>query len=116
VGADANGDQGVVSANTEKAPLGESWFDEEQRIHATRDALREVLGVSLEWNPFDELWALDLPPGQRITGLVSKVARQPYSQESKQGNATHRMLIGQATQTYFPVKNPLWIRRHSSLR
>ena len=70
----------------------------------------------MEWNPFDELWALDLPPGRRITGLVSKVARQPYSRKSKQGNATHRMLIGQATQTYFPVKNPLWIRRHSSLR
>ena len=79
MGADANGDQGVVSANTEKAPLGESWFDEEQRIHATRDALREVLGVSLEWNPFDELWALashpDVLPGQESP--VDPAALQP---------------------------------------
>ena len=88
----------------------------ESTRRATRDARREVLGVSLEWNPFDELWALNLPPGRTITGLVSKVARKPHSRKSKQGNATHRMLIGHATQTYFPVKNPLWIRRHSSLR
>ena len=47
---------------------------------------------------------------------MSRVARQPHSQKSDPQDSRRRMLIGQAVQIFFPVKNPLWIRRHSSLR
>jgi hypothetical protein len=106
---------------------GEWWFEEEQLLHlegmtarvffgrertqAIRDALREVTAVSIEWNSFEELWRLELPPGERITGLVSRAAPQPRSQKNPGG----RKLVGHTVQIFFPVKNPLWVYRHADL-
>jgi hypothetical protein len=75
-----------------------------------------VLAVSVEWNTFAELWAMDVPCGEKITWLVSRATPQPYRQKDSASDPRRRMLIGHATQVYFPVKNALWIRRHSSLR
>jgi hypothetical protein len=121
-----------VLGPTNRAYSGEWWFDADllsrlegaySRIYfqatdkkrAIRDMLRELLAVSTEWNKISEVWALELPPGERISGYVGKGAPQKLFADlplSAQGN---RMLVGRAEQVFFPVKNPLWVKKYMSL-
>jgi hypothetical protein len=121
----------VVGAKN-RAYSGEWWFDADllsrlesaySRIYfqsadkkrAIRDMLRELLAVSTEWNTISEVWALALPPGERIVGYVGKGAPQKLFADLPLSAAGNRMLVGRAEQVFFPVKNPLWVKQYSQL-
>lgn len=117
-----------------RAYSGEWWFDADllhrldaayARIYfhaaekkaALRTMLRELLAVSTEWNPVLEVWALALPPGERLTGYVGKGASQKLLGNLPRTASGNRMLIGQAEQIFFPpMHNPLWITKYYDLR
>lgn len=67
--------------------------------------LRAALAVRIDWSDMGELWLLELPAAEAITGLVGTVAGQPLST----GDAS-RVLRGGEQQIFFLTKNPFWIR------
>jgi hypothetical protein len=114
-----------------RAYSGEWWFDADlfhrleaayARIYfhtadkkaAIRDMLRELLAITTGWNEMSEVWALALPPGERLVGYVGRGTPQRFSSLPGSGN---RMLVGQAEQVYFPpAYSPLWVTKYYSLR
>jgi hypothetical protein len=98
-----------------EAAYSRVYFQSADKKRAIRDMLRELLAVSTEWNAMTEVWALELPPGEKISGYVGPGAPQKLFANlplSAQGN---RMLVGRAEQIFFPVKNPLWVKQYSNL-
>ena len=98
-----------------EAAYSRIYFRTPDRKAAIRAMLRELLAVSTEWNAITEVWALELPAGESLTGFSgmgtpqSLFANQPLSAK---GN---RLLVGGARQIYFPVKNPLWVKQYRQL-
>lgn len=108
---------------------GPWWFDEaffvgqQQRLSSfpfSRDQLRalvhqrvrEGLAISVDWNPLAEMWMLEIPAGESLTGLWGVTKQQPvYSVKHPQHDPTH-ILRGGVLQAYFPVRNPLWVFRY----
>jgi hypothetical protein len=76
-----------------------------------RDMLREVLAISTEWNRIEEVWALELPAGERLTGFSGIGTPQKLFSALPLSEKGNRLLVGRARQIFFPVKNPLWVRR-----
>ena len=91
------------------------YFNDSDKRKVIRDMLREFLAISTGWNAIEEIWALELPPGDEITGFESKVARQKLFHDLPLSSQGNRMLVGQANQIFFPMKNPLWITRYRDL-
>ena len=77
--------------------------------------LRELLAITTEWNEITEVWALALPSGERIVGYVGRGAAQQLFGTRALAAPGNRMLAGTARQTFFPVKNPLWVSSYRSL-
>jgi hypothetical protein len=117
----------VVGANSQ-VYSGEWWFDarimqdldnsysriffsEQELRAAVKRLLREVLAVSKEWNDMDEVWALNLPGGQELTGFSGSGNPQKLFANKPMSAEGNRMLVGRVRQLYFPVKNPLWITK-----
>jgi hypothetical protein len=112
---------------------GEWWFDADQLNHleqmysriyfnstdrnmAIRDVLREILAISKNWpNTLEEVWALEVPAGERLTGFWAIVAPQKLFGNIPLTEKANRMLVGRARQIYFPVKNPLRIKEYRHL-
>ena len=103
---------------------GEWWFDADQHDHiaasysriyfrasdrkaAIRDMLRELLAISKEWNAMTEIWALELPAGQKLTGFSGIGTPQRLFGNLPLTEKGNRFLVGKARQVFFPVKNPL---------
>jgi len=123
----------VVGAGN-RAYSGEWWFDADlfhrldaayARIYfsaadkkaAIRDVLRELLAITTEWNTMTEVWALALPPGERLVGYVGRGAPQRLFGNLPLSASTNRMLVGQAEQIFFPpVHSPLWVVKYGDLR
>lgn len=91
------------------------YFRSVDRKAAIRAMLRELLAVSTEWNAITEVWALKLPPGERLVGYSGRGAPQRLFGDMPLTDAGNRMLVGRARQIVFPVKNPLWVREHRQL-
>ena len=91
------------------------YFNNADKRQVIRDLLREYLAIAMGWNAIDEIWALELPRGEEITGFESKVARQKLFHDLPLSAKGNRMLVGYANQIFFPVKNPLWITRYRDL-
>jgi hypothetical protein len=53
-----------------EAAYSRIYFHTADRKAALRDMLRELLAISKEWNAITEVWALELPAGQRLTGFA----------------------------------------------
>lgn len=111
---------------------GEWWFDADQydtieasysrvyfhaadRKAAVRDLLRELLAVSKEWNSMTEIWALELPPAEKIIGFSGIGTRQKLFANLPLTEKGNRLLVGKARQVFFPIKNPLWVRKFQNL-
>lgn len=111
---------------------GEWWFEESllqqierghsrilfgcARTQAVRAILREALALSFSWNKMTEVWALELPAGQSLQGFQSRAARQSlFYGLPVSASTANRMLVGGAKQFFFPVKNPLWVKRYGTL-
>jgi hypothetical protein len=123
-----------VVGSSNAAYGGEWWFDADlfhrleasyARIYfrsadkkaAIRDMLRELLAITTEWNAMTEVWALALPPGERLVGYVGKGAPQQLLGNLPASAKGNRMLVGQAEQIFFPpTHNPLWVTKYYSLR
>jgi len=101
--------------DTLHAAYSRIYFSTPDKKRALRDMLRELLAISNEWNRITEIWVLELPPGQSIRGFSGPgnpqklFANLPFTAE---GN---RMLVGKVRQVFFPVKNPLWIKKYLSM-
>lgn len=95
-----------------RGELGRVPLPDGLRQAAIRGRLRSALAVSLDWNPMSELWLLDLPPGERLAGLVGRAKFQPIHSRRDLRHDSERILSGGEEQIYFPVKNPLWVWRY----
>jgi hypothetical protein len=104
-------------------PFGGWWFPEElllkfyeqfgripisERLErsAVRGHLRAALALSPVWNEFEELWCMQLDPGQPLTGLAGVACEQFL-------NPRHEALgklLGGAHQYYFPVTPPFCVK------
>ena len=122
-----------VVGSWNRAYSGEWWFDADlfDRLESTyssiyfqaadkkaaiRDMLRELLAITTEWNEISEVWALALPPGERLAAYVGKGAPQQLFGNRPLTAPGNRMLVGTAEQIFFPVKNPLWVTKYTGLR
>jgi hypothetical protein len=104
---------------------GEWWFEEvllqhldrassriffgEEKVKAIRHRLRDALALSATWNKMTELWALEIPVGESLRGYRSRAVAQTLF-SGLPVSASNRLLTGGATQVFFPVKNPLWVK------
>jgi hypothetical protein len=91
------------------------YFNALDKKQALRDMLRELLAISNEWNKISEVWALELPSGQNIRGYVGPGNPQKLFADLPLTEKGNRMLVGQAQQIFFPVKNPLWVKQYQNL-
>lgn len=91
------------------------YFSTPEKKRVLRDMLRELLAVSNEWNRITEVWVLELPAGQTITGYVGPGHPQKLFAGLPLTADGNRMLVGNARQVFFTVKNPLWIKRYQQL-
>jgi hypothetical protein len=107
-------------------PYGGWWFQEpllstikervspwplpaEHHHNIERHFLRQRLAVSYNWNPLKGIWALDIPPGETLAGLIGIASEQPaYSHGHPEHDPSWKFPGGE-TQIYFSVINPLWI-------
>ena len=121
--------RGVGSENAVYA--GSWWFDEDllvrieeqlsriplpQQDHktATRVRLRAALAICKDWkNSLEEIWVLEIPQGERLTGLVGTAREQPEFSCAHPEHDPKKILPGGAEQVFFPIKNPLWVRLYS---
>jgi hypothetical protein len=112
---------------------GEWWFDADQlnyleqiysRIYfnsadrntVIQNILREILAISKNWpNTLQEVWLLELPASEKLLGFSGIVAPQRLFGNIPLTQKGNRMLVGRARQFYFPVKNPLWIKKYGEL-
>ena len=100
-----------------EAAYARIYFHTADRKTAVRDMLRELLAITTEWNRMHEVWALALPPGERLTGYVGKGTPQKLFGNLPLAASGNRMLVGQAEQIFFPpMHNPLWVSRYYGLR
>jgi hypothetical protein len=87
-------------------------LSEDHRRAATEGQIRSGLALPERWNALSELWVLELPGGEHITGLVGKASEQPILP-----GGLSRVLSGGETQIYFPVRNPFWpIRLYQTMK
>lgn len=93
--------------------VGRVFFTDEERRRSFSDTIRAGLAIAYEWdNPMSEYWILELPAGARLTGLTGTAAPQPHAAKPHPKYDWTRTLPGGLPQVYFPVKNPLWVKRY----
>jgi hypothetical protein len=101
--------------NTLEAAYSQIYFHAADRKAAIRDMLRELLAISKEWHATTEIWALELPAGERLTGFSGIGTPQRLFGNLPLTEKGNRFLVGKARQFFFPAKNPLWVRKHRDL-
>ena len=93
------------------------YFQSAEKKGALRDMLRELLAITTEWNDMSEVWALALPPGERLTGYVGRGAPQRLLGNLPPTAKGNRMLVGQAEQIFFPPgHSPFWVQKYTALK
>jgi hypothetical protein len=91
------------------------YFSASDKKEAIRNLLRELLAVSKEWNSIEEVWALEIPPGQAVKAFKAIGSPQKLFNNMPLSATGNRMLVGRAYQYFLPVKNPFWIQKHAQL-
>jgi hypothetical protein len=79
------------------------------------DSGSEFRKVKVEWNMIHEVWALELPQGQVLRGYWGSGNAQQLVAGAPLSAKGNRKLVRKARQVFFPVKNPLWVRRYQNL-
>jgi hypothetical protein len=97
------------------AAFSRIYFKDADKKRVLRDMLRDLLAVSQEWNKIHEVWALELPPSEILRGYWGPGKAQNLIAGLPLSAKGNRMLVGKARQIFFPVKNPLWVRKYQSL-
>lgn len=98
-----------------EAAYSRIYFQTPDRKAAIRNMLRELLAVSTEWNAITEVWALELPAGQTLTGFSGPGTPQALLANLPLSAKGNRLLSGGPRQVFFPVKNPLWVKPYRQL-
>ena len=98
-----------------EAAYSRIYFQTPDRKAAIRNMLRELLAVSTEWNAMTEVWALELPAGQTLTGFSGPGTPQALFANLPLSAKGNRLLVGGPRQIFFPVKNPLWVKQYRQL-
>jgi hypothetical protein len=62
-----------------------------------------------------EIWGLELPAGERLTGFSGIGTPQRLFGNLPLTEKDSRLLVGKARQISFPVKDPLWVREYRKL-
>jgi hypothetical protein len=91
------------------------YFTTGEKKQVLRDMLRELLAISKEWNRISEVWVLAVPSGQTIRGYTGPGTSQKLFANLPLIDKGNRMLVGNAPQVFFPVKNPLWVQQYQNL-
>lgn len=83
------------------------------RKNIVQRRLREGLAVSLDWNPLSELWCLEIPGGEQLTGLYGLTSPQPVISDANDPNYDPTWVLrGGEKQYFFPVVNPFWVHKY----
>lgn len=91
------------------------FFNDQEMKAALRAMLREILAISNEWNNMEEVWVLALPAGEKLTGYSGIGTPQKLFGSVPLTAKGNRMLVGRVRQVFFPVKNPLWVKKFMGL-
>ena len=98
-----------------EAAYARIYFQSTDRHVAIRNMLRELLAVSSEWNAITEVWALEVPAGEALTGYSGPGTPQALFANVPLTAKGNRLLSGGPRQIFFPVKNPLWVKPYRLL-
>lgn len=123
----------VVGDDRQSRPFsGEWWFDvalfhdvrknlpaeiaeASEKDKVLRDALREVLAISTEWNPIIEVWLLQVPKGTSLVAYSGPGSPQKLFANQPLTAAGNRVLAGEAKQYFFLVKDPFMVQQFKLL-
>jgi hypothetical protein len=108
-------DESVLVAIGNRLTQFERWLPEDLLRRAWPAHYRGAAALCEDWNDMRGMFALDLPPGADLTGLVGIAAPQPQRSTMNPSSRTTPMLAGGAEQVYFKRTqtlnsiNPLWV-------
>jgi hypothetical protein len=104
----------TIGARLEKF---ESWLPPDLVRKAWPVQYRGAVALCEDWNDMREMFALQLPPGEMITGLSGIAAAQPKRSHMNPAARSTPTLPGGGEQIYFKRThslnsvNPLWVYR-----
>jgi hypothetical protein len=106
-------DESVLIEIAQKLERAKYWMTRPEKERAWPTHYRALVALSFDWNDMSEMFLLELPVGEEIEGLAGSAREQPeFSICDPHGRHNpNRILVGQAEQVFFKVKNPLWIRK-----
>jgi hypothetical protein len=93
----------------------ENWLPKNLLAQAWPIQYRGMTALCEDWNDMREMYKLELPPGEEITGLVGLTAPQPQRSTMNPASRKTPMLKGGNEQVYFKRThnlnsiNPLWV-------
>ncbi len=93
----------------------ETWLPKELIQKAWPAQYRGMSALCEDWNDMREMFKLELPPSDEITGLVGVAAPQPRTSSLNPRGRTTPMFKGGGEQVYFKRTgvansvNPLWV-------
>jgi hypothetical protein len=104
-------DESALIEIAQKLERAKYWMTRPEKERAWPAQYRALTALSVDWNDMSEMFVLELPVGEEIEGLVGAAKEQPeFSIGDPHGRHNpNRILVGQAEQVFFKVKNPLWI-------
>lgn len=93
----------------------ENWLPQSLLNKAWPAQYRGLSALCEDWNDMREMFKLELPAGDEITGLVGPAAPQPRKSSMNPNSTTTPMFKGSGEQVYFKSThgvnslNPLWV-------
>ena len=93
----------------------ENWLPKDLLHKAWPAQYRGITALCEDWNDMREMFKLELPLGEELTGLVGLAAPQPKTSTMDPSARTTPMFTGGGEQVYFKrthtlnALNPLWV-------
>jgi hypothetical protein len=105
-------DEAVLFQIAGRLSTAQLWMTADERQRAWPAQYRALMALCEDWNDMSEIFALEIPAGETLEGLVGPAAAQPeFSVKDPLGRHNpRRVLSGGAEQVFFRVKNPFWVR------
>ena len=106
-------DESTLLEIARKLERAKYWMTKPERVRAWPAQYRALTALSQDWNDMSEMFVMELSPGEVIEGLAGPAKEQPeFSTADPLGrHDPNLVLVGNAEQVFFKVKNPLWIHK-----